>query len=188
MSQRRRDPMSVRVERVVDGDSLVVRETAWFSQPIRVRLYGIDAPEAQQEFGLTSHAALAHLLDRGGELVMEVFAYDRYARAVGLLYWRHHGRGRSINLAMVRQGYAYCLRHACGEYGLRALGFLAAEQDARRERLGVWSATQDQKRPWVYRAQQGQARSRARRGSQVGCLAIAVGVVLVVALIVESVT
>ena len=115
--------MSVRVERVVDGDSLVVRETAWFSQPIRVRLYGIDAPEAQQEFGLTSHAALAHLLDRGGELVMEVFAYDRYARAVGLLYWRHHGRGRSINLAMVRQGYAYCLRHARGEYGLRALGF-----------------------------------------------------------------
>ena len=188
MSQRRRDPMSVRVERVVDGDSLVVRETGLFSQPIRVRLYGIDAPEAQQEFGLASHAALAHLLDRGGELVMEVFAYDRYARAVGLLYWRDHGRGRSINLAMVRQGYAYCLRHFRGEYGLRALGFLAAEQDARRERLGVWSGAQDQTRPWVYRAQQGQAKSRVRRGSQVGCLAISVGVVLVIGLIVDALT
>ena len=128
--------MSVRVERVVDGDSLVVRETGLFSQPMRVRLYGIDAPEAQQKFGLASHAALGHLVNRRGELLMEVFAYDRYARAIGLLYWRDHGRGRSINLSLVRQGYAYCLRHARGEYGLRALGFLAAEQDARRERLG----------------------------------------------------
>ncbi len=171
----------------MDGDSLVVWETGWFSQPIRVRLYGIDAPEAQQEFGLASHAALAHLLDRRGELVMEVFAYDRYARAIGLLYWRDHGRGRSINLAMVRQGYAYCLRHFRGEYGLRALGFLAAEQDARRERLGVWSGAQEQVRPWAYRAQAREASSRTHQGSRVGCLALLVGLVLVVALIVHAV-
>ena len=180
--------MSVRVERVVDGDSLVVRETGLFSQPMRVRLYGIDAPEAQQKFGLASHAALGHLVNRRGELLMEVFAYDRYARAIGLLYWRDHGRGRSINLSLVRQGYAYCLRHARGEYGLRALGFLAAEQDARRERLGVWSGAQDRTRPWVYRAQQERTKRGTRRGSQVGCLAIAVGVVLVIGSIVDALT
>ena len=167
---------------------MVVRETGIFSQPIRVRLYGIDAPEAQQKFGLASRAALAHLLDRRGELVMEVFAYDRYARAIGLLYWRDHGRGRSINLAMVRQGYAYCLRHFRGEYGVRALGLLAAEQDAQRERLGVWSEAQGEMRPWAYRAQQNQERWRVGRGSRLGCLAMAIGVVLVVALIVEAVT
>ena len=188
MTQRRRGPISVRVERVVDGDSLVVRETGIFSQPIRVRLYGIDAPEAQQKFGLASRAALAHLLGRRGELVMEVFAYDRYARAIGLLYWRDHGRGRSINLAMVRQGYAYCLRHFRGEYGVRALGLLAAEQDAQRERLGVWSEARGEMRPWAYRAQQNQGRWRVGRGSRVGCLAMAIGVVLVVALIVQAVT
>ena len=173
---------------MVDGDSLVVRERGMFTQPIRVRLYGIDAPEARQEFGLASHTALQHLLNRRGELLMEVFAYDRYARAVGLLYWSDNGRRNSINLAMVRQGFAYYLRHSRGEYALRALGFLAAEQDARRQRLGVWSESQEQVRPWVYRAQQAESRTRAYQGSRIGCLALVVGVVLVVALVVEAVT
>ena len=188
MSQRRRDPISVRIERVVDGDSLVVREARMFSQPIRVRLYGIDAPEARQKFGLASHAALGHLLNRRGELFMEVFAHDRYARAIALLYSREHGRGNSINLAMVRQGYAYCFRYSRGEYGLRALGFLAAEEQARRERLGVWSEAEEQVRPWVYRAQEERTKRGTRRGSHVGCLAIAVGVVLVIGLIVDALT
>jgi endonuclease YncB( thermonuclease family) len=188
MSQRSREPISVHVERIVDGDSLVVRETGLFSRPIRVRLYGIDAPEARQKFGLAAQAALAHLLDRRGELLIEVFAYDRYARAIGLVYWREQGRGNSINRAMVRQGYAYCLRHSRGDYGLRALGFLASEEDAKRERLGVWSEASDQMRPWVYRAQQSEAGRRAGYSSRVGCLALVVGVVLVAALIVGAVT
>ena len=78
MAQRRNKPVSVQVERVVDGDSLVVRETGLFSRSIRVRLYGIDAPEARQEFGLAAHVALSRLLERRGVLQMEVFAYDRY--------------------------------------------------------------------------------------------------------------
>ncbi len=187
MTQRRRDPISVRVERVVDGDSLVVREEGFFSRAIRVRLYGVDAPEARQEYGLAAHAALTRLLDQRGNLLMEVFAHDRYARAIGLLYWRDRGRGNSINRAMVRQGFAYCLRHARGDYGLRALGFLAAEEDARRERLGVWSEAGGHTRPWVYRTEGNRARWRVRRGSWVGCVAIGIGVALVVGLIVQAV-
>ena len=186
MAQRRNKPVSVQVERVVDGDSLVVRETGLFSRSIRVRLYGIDAPEARQEFGLAAHVALSRLLERRGVLQMEVFAYDRYGRAIGLLYRREHGRGNSINRAMVRQGLAYCLRHARGDYGLRALGFLAAEEDARREGLGVWSGAGAQTRPWAYRAEQSRARWRGRRWSRVGCFAIVVGVALAVALVVEA--
>ena len=42
---------------------------------------------------------------------------------------------------MVRQGYAYCFRYSRGEYvACGRSGFLAAEEEARRERLGVWSA------------------------------------------------
>ena len=119
--------------------------------------------------------------------MMEVFAYDRYGRAIGLLYWRDNGRGLSINLAMVRQGYAYCLRHFRGEYGVRALGLLAAEEDARRERLGVWAEARGDVRPWAYRAEANRARWRMQRGARVGCFAMAVGVVLVVALIVNAV-
>ena len=58
MFRRRSDPKSVQVERVVNGASLVVRETAIFSWPIRVRLDGIDTPEAQQEFGWSARAVL----------------------------------------------------------------------------------------------------------------------------------
>ena len=95
-----------------------------FSQPIRVRLYGIDAPEARQKFGLTSHAALGPSpRNRGGELC-DGGVRLRPVRpgCWAALLAGHHGRGRSINLAMVRQGYAYCLRHARGEYGPAGAG------------------------------------------------------------------
>ena len=99
----------VRVHRVVDGDSLEVKYSGFFSflrRPFAVRLYAIDAPELAQPYGAEARNELASLVGRGG-IRMEEVATDRYGRRVGLLYRSRRGRQQSINLMMVRSGMAY---------------------------------------------------------------------------------
>ena len=122
---RSRPSESVRVIKVVDGDTLdvVPANARRGGEVTRVRLWGIDAPEWEQPLGPEATRALnEELRDARGALRMEVFAYDQYARAVGLLYWEKDGRGRSVNLAMVRQGYAYTSRFRQGQSFRRSLG------------------------------------------------------------------
>ena len=162
---RSRPSESVRVIKVVDGDTLdvVPANARRGGEVTRVRLWGIDAPEWEQPLGPEATRALnEELRDARGVLRMEVFAYDQYARAVGLLYWEKDGRGRSVNLAMVRQGYAYTSRFRQGQSFRRSLGFHAAEHEARRKRRGVWALDASKRiTPWAYRSRQRQP-ERAR--------------------------
>ena len=149
----------IRIQRVIDGDSLEVKYGGWFSfmrRSFPVRLYGIDAPELAQPYGQESREQLASLIRRGG-IRMEVRATDRYGRTVGLLFPRQRGR-ESINVAMVRAGMAYWYR----QYGGRNLGFPEAEAEAQSARRGVWRDGRRARRPWDYRADIRRARERRR--------------------------
>lgn len=147
----------MRVINVVDGDTVdVVPANVRRAEATRVRLWGIDAPEWDQPLGPQATRALNGLLRDGpGVLRMEVYAYDQYARALGLLYFDREGRDRSVNRAMVREGFAYVSRHRQGQGFRRALGFDAAETDARRNRRGVWALEGNHRElPWAYRSRQ----------------------------------
>ena len=162
---RSRPSEPVRVINVVDGDTVdvVPANARRGGEATRVRLWGIDAPEWQQPLGPEATRALNELFrDAHGVLRMEVFAYDQYGRALGLLYWDREGRGQSVNRAMVRLGYAYTSRFRQGESFRKALGFDAAEAEARRRRDGVWGlAGSECELPWAYRSRQRQP-ERAR--------------------------
>ena len=170
----------VRVHRVVDGDSLEVKYSGFFSflrRPFAVRLYVIDAPELAQPYGAEARNELASLVGRGG-IRMEEVATDRYGRRVGLLYRSRRGRQQSINLMMVRSGMAYWYQR----YGGQDLGFPGAEEDARRQRLGVWRDQRRGQRPWDFRADRRRAGGRRRRMRRIRrvsmwLLVITVGVV-----------
>ena len=155
---RSRSSEPVRVIKVVDGDTLdvVPANARRGGVATRVRLWGIDAPEWEQPLGPEAMRALNELFcDARGVLRMEVFAYDQYARALGLLYWDRDGRGQSVNRAMVRLGYAYASRHRQGAWFRKELGFDAAEHEARRRRLGVWGLDASRRvTPWAYRSRQ----------------------------------
>ncbi len=86
-----------RVVAVTDGDTLTV---AAAGARYRVRLYGIDAPEAGQRFGPEAREALADLVL--GEVVeVEVTGTDPFGRVVGVVT-----RGDTeVNLAMVLRTY-----------------------------------------------------------------------------------
>ena len=117
--------------RVSDGDTITV-QTADYEQ-IRVRLYGIDAPESKQPGGKEATAFLAPL--QGQTVWVTEMDVDRYSRSVALI---EHG-GKSVNVELVAQGHAwlyaqYCKRQpVCGQ-------IQAAEREARAARRGIWAA------------------------------------------------
>ena len=100
--------MRVRVERVIDGDSLLVARDRGLAGmlfgggTVEVRLFGIDAPELGQSFGFEARSALEGM--SRGPLTLKARSKDRYGRTVGTLM---DSRGRSVNLMMVEAGFAH---------------------------------------------------------------------------------
>ena len=86
----------VKVDRVVDGDTIVLMEKA------RVRLHGIDTSERDQPYGKKATSALDALIET--KVFVEEKDTDRYGRLVGVLYTPE---GLNVNLAMVCGGHAW---------------------------------------------------------------------------------
>ena len=133
----------VRVLRVYDGDTLLVQRTGGDRKRLLLRLFGIGAPESDQEFGVESGDYLAELVLGGTFLLGIIESEDRYSRVVGILY---DGTGTSINQQMVAAGWAYYWT----QYGTLR-GGQQAEATARRNGLGVWRNPDGGIRPWNWR-------------------------------------
>ena len=100
----------------------------------------IDAPEKAQAFGTKAREQLAGKVF--GQIVrVEVIDVDRYRREVGRIYLGD----RFINAELVREGFAW--RYP--QYD-KAGDFIAAEEDAREHRRGLW-ADPHPIPPWEFR-------------------------------------
>jgi len=134
-------PGAATVERVVDGDTLVVRVQ---SQSERVRLIGIDTPESVDPrrpvecFGKEASAHLAELLPEGTPVRLErdVEARDRFDRLLTYVY--RQPDDLFVNLAMARDGFAEVATFPPNVAHTDDLA--AAARDAREEGRGLWSA------------------------------------------------
>ncbi len=124
---------------VADGDTVRVMDVN--RKQHRVRLYGIDTPEIDQEFGRIARNALSKLVF-SKNVVVDYEEKDQYGRIVGKLYVN----GTYVNLVMVKAGYAWhYVRYAENEHDLAE-----AEEQARKQRLGIW--VQDNPMPpWEFR-------------------------------------
>jgi endonuclease YncB( thermonuclease family) len=127
------------VTRVIDGDTLEVKLS---SGPIRVRLYGVDAPERRQSFGKESTAVLEELV--GGKAVeIAPESQDRYSRIVGVVYV---GK-QSINGEMIERGAAWAYRRYMHKSDADYCRF---EISARKSKRGLWKAS-EARAPWEFR-------------------------------------
>ncbi len=129
---------------VADGDTIVVHNTA--SQPVLVRIQGIDAPETDQSFNAESRKNLAKLL-KGNWVHVEFEPRgkpDKSGRIVAKIYLD----GTDVGLEQIRAGLAWYSkdyatlqtesdRHTYGE----------AEKDARKKARGLWKEPSPQP-PW----------------------------------------
>lgn len=130
-----------KVVSITDGDTIIVRPEQGPS--VKVRLIGIDAPERGQAFGTRARQALGDMI--AGQVVEVIGTErDRYGRLLGDV---RHG-GRSINLELIRRGYAW----AYVEYDPPA-EFIKAEAESRAGRRGLW-ADKSPVPPWTHRRNQ----------------------------------
>lgn len=129
-----------RVLEVYDGDTVTVLDGP---RKFRVRLYGIDAPEAIQDYGIESRDLLRKLI-LGKTVAIAVMNVDPYGRAVA----RITSEGTDINAEMIREGAAWYYRH----FAPNETAFAEAETAARGARKGLWK-TASPMPPWDFRKQ-----------------------------------
>lgn len=135
-----------RVTRVLDGDTL---EVMLDSGPERIRLYGIDAPEARAPGGRAATQALVELLDRAVVEVEPVSddPYDAYDRLIALV----HVDGVNASEYLVAAGHAWAFRRYLGQLD-GDTHYCELEAEARAARRGLWSMPQERwVPPWIWR-------------------------------------
>ena len=118
-----------KVSKVIDGDTielLVKQDNIKQSPKIKVRLFGIDAPEKKQAFGKEAKEYLSSLiLDK--EVILIINDKDKYQRFIGTILLNE----KDINKEMVKNGYAW----AYESYSTR---YLAQQADAKMFKLGLF--------------------------------------------------
>lgn len=133
--------ISGRVSRVQDGDTFSMIDSA--GREIKVRLFGVDAPELAQAHGPESGRVLRGLI-HGREIQVESRGYDRYERLLGLVNWPD---GRSLAYELVAAGAVWVYEDYCR---LDQCAWLRkAQEEARAEGRGLWA--EKAVAPWRYR-------------------------------------
>lgn len=140
--------------KISDGDTFQLRDI--LGTKVKVRLYGIDAPETEkrnkrtgliskegQPFGEEASDALRDKIFLQ-PVRIEVMAIDRHKRLVALV----KNQGRDINMELVAEGYAWAYRkYLTSPY---ASDYIGLEEQARKQRRGLWQQNNPLP-PWDFR-------------------------------------
>lgn len=142
------------VAKVSDGDTLQLIDS--MGTKVKVRLYGIDAPETEKRNKKTGHvskpgqpygeeafqALQSKVLKK--KIKLEVMAIDQYRRTVGIITLG----GKSINEEMVAEGNAWAYRQYLNTPYKSE--YIALEERARSKKLGLWKESNPEP-PWEFR-------------------------------------
>jgi endonuclease YncB( thermonuclease family) len=136
---RIQDRFTGRVVGVHDGDTITVLRDG---KGVKVRLYGVDAPEEEQAFGtVAKHFTSSMSFDK--TVTVLVHDTDRDGRLVGEVLLPG---GRSLNESVVRSGLAWWYQY----YAPHDTTLARLEQDARTAHRGLWSDPHTIP-PWEFR-------------------------------------
>jgi len=116
-----------KVVKIVDGDTTTALDAQ--NTTIKIRMYGIDAPESKQAFG-----QIVTVIDHGTDI---------YGRMLGTIWLD----GYDINASMVDSGYAWVYRF---EDNAIVPGYIKYESAAQKEAKGLWADTNPVP-PWQWR-------------------------------------
>lgn len=124
---------------VSDGDTITLLTSE--KVQIKIRLYGIDAPESKQAFGQKSKQALSALIF-GKTVSADVKDKDRYGRSIAVI----EVGATNVNEEQVKEGMAWWYR----TYAKKDARLAQLEGEARAAKLGLWSES-DPVPPWEFR-------------------------------------
>lgn len=132
---------------ISDGDTITVAldpETTR-NQKVKIRLFGIDAPEKKQDHYLEAKNKLQTML-RNQTVKVETYDTDQYGRVVGRVFLGD----KAVDLSLISEGLAwvyprYCQKSFCKELEQE-------EEKARDQKIGLWQ-NPDPTPPWEWRRQ-----------------------------------
>ena len=150
------------VERVSDGDTLVVKDAD--GKNITVRFACLDAPEIahsnkekqskrisdrnQFTWGVKAQQRVQQLVQQGGDRVtLNITDSDRYGRKIAEVRLKN---GTFVQQILLQEGLAKVYRPYLNKCPSKNL-VQQAEVEAKQQRLGVWSDTKFVN-PWEYRS------------------------------------
>ena len=132
---------NLKITQISDGDSLR-------SGKLRIRLFGIDAPEKKQkctnlngrqwDCGIAAKKALKQLVESVPKISCDLMGVDRYSRLV----MRCYAGKKDVAAALVRKGLALAYR----QYSLL---YSKDENAAKMTKAGMWSGSFT--KPWTWR-------------------------------------
>jgi micrococcal nuclease len=139
---------------VHDGDTITVLTPS--KEQMKVRLYGIDAPELNQAFGRRAKEQLSDLVF-GKEVRIENSKHkeidssekDQYKRYTGWVFVRSESGETCANEEMVKNGYAWWY----AQYAKKERKLADLQDKAKKECLGLWSEGK-QVAPWDFRSRE----------------------------------
>jgi micrococcal nuclease len=129
-----------RVTAVLDGDTIEVLKD---KRPVRIRLFGIDSPERDQDFGTRARQFTSNKVFRKTVEVVPV-EKDQYRRLVAKVYIN----GKYLNQMIVAEGFAWWYKR----YAPKDVDLKEAENEARSSKKGLWSHPKPIP-PWKFRRQ-----------------------------------
>ena len=127
--------------RVYDGDTFTLLTSD--NKEIKIRVVGIDAPEAKQDYGLTARDYARNILD-GKQVTVYLEPGETYGRLLGIVITED---GVHFNYDMVASGNAWWYDQYSKDKYLEA-----AFEKAKAEKKGLWS-TNNPQAPWEWRKQ-----------------------------------
>ncbi|MEA5628108.1 thermonuclease family protein [Nostoc sp. UHCC 0251] len=150
------------VERVSDGDTLVVKDTN--GKNLTVRFACVDAPEIahtnkekqskrtsdrnQFTWGVKAQERVQELVQQGGDRVtLNITDSDRYGRKIAEVRLQN---GTFVQQVLLQEGLAKVYRPYLNKCPSKDL-VQQAEAKAKEQRLGIWSDTKFVN-PWEYRS------------------------------------
>ena len=129
-----------KVIKVADGDTFTILTDQ--KEQIRIRLYGIDAPERKQDFGTKSRNFVDELV-YNKVVKVENRGIDRYKKVLGVV-WIDNA---NLNELLLKNGLAWHYH-----YFYKSKRYAELEQQARKNRINIWSL-KNPIAPWEFRKQ-----------------------------------
>lgn len=133
------EPLTGTVVGIADGDTLTVLSGG---TAMKVRLYGIDAPEKAQAYGTKAKQLTSRLAFRR-TVTVTVHSLDRYGRRVGEVMLPD---GRNLGQELVRRGVAWWYQ----AYAPDNTTLAQLEAEARAAKRGLWAGARTIP-PWQWR-------------------------------------
>ena len=134
---------TVKVVSISDGDTFTAINKD--NLQLKIRVFGIDAPEKKQAYGSKSKEFLSSLIF-GKNISIDVQSKDGYGRYLAYVY---SPEGKDVSLLMIHEGMAWHFT----KYDNNEV-YEAAQAGAKKARRGLW-ADPSPIAPWDFRSNKG---------------------------------